>query len=119
MMKIGESDMSSINEKDIENFIEWATENEDKFVFKHASENENTYYTVKTSENTYMMEYAFKNMTELQKMLNEHCSLWLDSKMLKMLTVEICKNGFDNESKATMDIQKNEKTELPEYIYVF
>lgn len=117
--------MSLINEKVIEEFAEWAKENEDRKIFPEISENENSYYIDRKSEDTYMTEYSFKTVAELKKELEKYSGLPADSQILKKLTVEICQNRFRSKLEMNVDnkmqsekVNDGKKT-LPEFIYVF
>lgn len=119
--------MSLINENVMKKFSEWAEENEDKSVFPVISEGEETYYIDRDSEETYMMEYSFRTLAELKKALEEYSGLSANPQMLKMMTIEVCRDRYRSElniykeednSQERKAAQDSEKT-LPEFVYVF
>lgn len=118
--------MSLIDEKTKEEFCTWAAKNEDKHIFPVISEEEDSYYVDRDSERTYMMDYSFKTVAELKEALEEHGSLLSDSRILRMLVIEICRNRYDgrvekHKKSDTDELQKEENrtTELPEFVYIF
>ena len=125
-MKTGGVCMNLINEKAIEEFVVWAKQNEDKNIFPQISQEE-SYYTDRTSEETYMMEYSFRTMEELKCALEKYSGLKDDPQILKAMTIEICKNRFrcnlntqeqkDNRYEK-VEVNNSEKT-LPDYVYAF
>lgn len=127
MMKTGGTGMSLINEKIMKKFSEWAEENADENVFPVISKEGESYFIERNSEETYMMEYSFRTLAELKKVLEEYSGLSADPVMLKMMTIEICQDRYKSElntytgednDQEEKKAQDSEKT-LPEFVYVF
>lgn len=104
----------------------WAKENEDKNIFPEISDEVDSYYKKRNSETTYMMEYSFKTVAELEKALVEYNGLSSDAQILKMLAIEICENRYvvRREKCGEEDLGKvldegAQGTELPEFVYIF
>lgn len=119
--------MSLINEKIMKKFSEWAEENADENVFPVISKEGESYFIERNSEETYMMEYSFRTLAELKKVLEEYSGLSADPVMLKMMTIEICQDRYKSElntytgednDQEEKKAQDSEKT-LPEFVYVF
>lgn len=119
-----------LDKKVIEKFGAWAKENKDNNIFLQVSKQEDSYYVNRISEETYLMEYSFYNMTCLKELLGKYGGLSTDSQMLKNITVEICRDRCGNELKACENeinrkVRMESKTEqkdgkeLPQYVYVF
>lgn len=104
----------------------WAKENEDKHIFPGISDEADSYYKKRNSETTYMMEYSFRTVAELEKALLDYSGVSSDARILKMLAIEICENRYmagqekcgqeDSNIVLEQDIQG---TELPEFVYIF
>lgn len=118
---------SLLSENVIEEFFAWAKENKDNNIFSEISEEEDSYYINRNSEETYLMEYSFQNMAWLKEALEECSGLSADSQMLKNMTVEICQKKFESNpeirehlvsEKKEEKVQESKKT-LPEFVYVF
>jgi hypothetical protein len=123
-MKIGEINMSLINEDIIEELSIWAKKNEDKNVFPQILEKEDSYYMNRESEETYIMEYSFNTLQELKNSLIKYSGLSEYADILKIMTVAICQEKFRgmNEIPYNIELEEKEddkKSELPEFVYVF
>ena len=114
-------------EKVIEEFQTWAKKNKDNTVFSEISKEEDSYYSNKNSEETYLIDYSFQNMAELKEALVKYSGLLADSQILKCMTVEICQHRFEKNLKMHKNVDNREKKEevydsqkiLPEFVYVF
>lgn len=114
-------------ERMIEDFTEWAEENGDNNIFPDISNDEDSYYISRETEETYLMEYTFQNMAWLKEALQKYSGLSPDSQILKELAVKICQNKSSNNleiRRSTFDRERREEVEenkkiLPEFIYVF
>ena len=114
-------------ERVIKEFQAWAKENKDNTVFPEISIEEDSYYSNRNSEETYMMEYSFQNMAGLKEVLGRYSRLSTDTQMLKGLTVEICQHRFKKNPEIYRNVDNREKKEavydspktLPEFVYVF
>lgn len=119
--------MSLIDEKMMQILLEWAKENEDRNIFPMISGEDDSYYIDRNSEETYMMEYSFETMAELKKVLEEYSGLSESPELLKMITIETCKNRAGKSMKAygrrddgrEKKSEQDDKATLPEFIYVF
>ena len=104
----------------------WAKENEDKHIFFFFSDEADSYYKKRNSETTYMMEYSFRTVAELEKALMEYGGILPDVQILKMLAIEICENRYmaGHEQYGKEDLSKvseedAQASELPEFVYIF
>lgn len=124
------SDRNLRSEKTIEEFQEWAKEHKNDNIFSQISQEETSYYSNKSSEEIYLMEYLFQDMVWLKEALGEYSGLSVDPQMLKRVIVEMCRSRCCSELKANENeknkeerIEKNimqeDGRELPQYIYVF
>lgn len=119
--------MSLIDKKSYESLIEWAKENEDRYIFPMISDEEDSYYIDRNSEETYMMEYSFETMGGLKEALEEYSGLSEFPEILRIITSEACKNRFDKgravyqagSERQVLEKAQDDKTALPEFIYVF
>lgn len=115
--------MSLTSEKVKEAFLVWAQENEDKRIFPEICQKDQSYYINRNSEETYMIEYSFKTIAELKKLLECYSRLAEDSEMLKSLTIAICQERYRSElDKNIKSLGKNNELYngdkvLPEYVY--
>lgn len=119
VIRIGEVNMSLIDET-------WAKENEDKHIFPEISDEADSYYKKRNSETTYMMEYFFKTVAELEKALVEYSGVSSDGQILKMLAIEICENRYVTGQEKCVKKEPGkvleedtQGTELPEFVYIF
>ena len=117
--------MSLIDEETKKRFCQWAEQNEERHIFPEILQGE-SYYIPREDEKTYMMEYSFETVAELGTAMEEYSGLSSGSQILKMLVVEICQKqskgkAEKNKEKFTNENSKAEyqKTELPEFVYVF
>lgn len=118
--------MSLIDESIIDKLSKWAELNEDTTVFPTINDDEDSYYANRVSDQTYIMEYAFKTLQELKEGLNKFSGLSDDnSEILKIMTVEVCQERFrgkiEESDVDTGEVKdsENKKSELPEFIYMF
>lgn len=124
------ADRNLENEKVIEEIRAWAEENSDNAAFTEISKGEESYYSDRYSEETYLMEYSFQDMIWLKEALEKYSGVSGDLQILKGVIVEICRSRYINELKtcASEDNRKDkveeknlqeDRMELPQYIYVF
>lgn len=114
-------------EKVIEEFQSWAKENKDNTVFSEICKEEGSYYNNRSSEETYMIEYSFKNMAELKEALGKYSGLEREAQILKKLMLAICQNKVKSDLKVREKLPSSEKNKeasdekktLPEFVYVF
>lgn len=123
-MKIGGGDMNLIREETIEDYAIWAESNEDKTIYPDISKDAESYYIDRASSETYMMEYSFKTVMELKRLLEIFSGL-SDPSIVRRLTIDICQNRYFDELKMYDNMfcrQKFCKDDnvvalLPEYVY--
>lgn len=127
--------MNSISEKTIEELAMWAKANENRSVFPEIQKESASYYMDRSQNETYLMEYSFRNMLQLKRELTLYNGLEADMRLLERLIIEVCKNrscerkekdAEEGGRSENMDMakRKDEKTHdsqktLPEYVYVF
>ena len=131
-MRNGEIDMSLINENVVEELFIWARQNEDKHVFPEVNREIDSYYIKRTSEETYLQEYAVDTLLDLKTFLEAYSGLPTDSPILKQLLFEISRqrrrpqrqDNMNNETKRNRSnvnevVIQDDKKRLPEHRYVF
>lgn len=118
--------MNLINDQFVNDFSEWAEENEDKSAFPSISERTDSYYISRNSEETYMMEYSFETVAAFKTALERYSRSSMDTWLVNKMIVAMYQNRFTSgQNKNIPDEQKEKlspvdgKSELPEYIYVF
>ena len=125
-MKIGGISMSLIDEKVLEDFSIWAEEKENKHIFPATSQKETTYFIERESEETYMMEYSFKTLKELQSGLEKYGGLSSDLQTLRMLVVGICQDRYKTSLKMNHgqdgyfeNLNESTTGTISDYVYAF
>ncbi len=125
--EIGEVSMNLISEKEAAFFSSWAKEKKDEKCFAEIEKEKSSYYIDRDSEETYIMEYSFRNMEELKKLLRQYGTPDQEPELLKALTIAICRNG-PGSVQSSMNCGKKQgqgclaedkEKILPEYTYVF
>lgn len=105
----------------------WATKHEDKHIFTGISNECNSYYVNRNSEETYLMEYSIKTAVDLKGLLERFSGLEFDAQMINQLVSGICQNKFNGKQEINrypldeFESKKSQNSEetLPEFIYVF
>ncbi|MBD5448784.1 MAG: hypothetical protein HDR28_01220 [Lachnospiraceae bacterium] len=125
--------MSLISENVVEELFIWARQNEDAYVFPEVNRETASYYIERTSEETYLREYAVDTLLDLKASLEVYSGLPADSPILKHLLFEISRqrrkqpqrqDNKSNEIKSDVsnsdeDEVQDDKKRLPEHRYVF
>jgi len=104
--------MNLINEKVLEPIKNWSNENKDKEVFPVISERENSYYTERKSDETYLMEYDFRNIKELRDILQEYMDGTEEKTILGRMAMLVLQN--DPQRNVNYTVEK-----ISDYIYRF
>ncbi len=102
-------------------------EKREKSTFLKCSEEISSYYISRILEETYMMEYGFKNVETLKNALEMYGGLQAETHVSDELIVEVCQNRYKNQLRIDAkeehyqqkkDMYDNGRT-LPEHIYAF
>lgn len=118
--------MNLISGQFVNDFSEWAAENEDKSAFPSISEGTDSYYISRNSEETYMMEYSFENVSAFKTALEKYSRSSMDPRLVNKMIVAMYQNRFTGDQNINTPNEQEAKRnpvdgkgELPEYIYVF
>lgn len=104
--------------KEIEKLRVWALDNVQLGVFlREGSEENSSYYEARDDESTYIGEYDFNTLPELEKMFDELFNLQFDRKVKKV--VGVCAMRCGRDLKTSNKENLTVKDSLPEHIYVF
>lgn len=112
--------MNSINKTETDMLLEWAFNNEDKSIFlSDVNEQKDTFWKLRSKEDTYIMPYSFKTISEFEKLCTDVFEKEYDSKIQRIVSVAAFKNGESNQKRQGQEEKARATDMLPEYIYVF
>ncbi len=114
--------MNSTNIKERQMLQEWAAANSDSGALdKESAENEDTYFITRKRVDTYMMQYKFENIPQLQEGIAKVCGDQIDPKTQKLLAVAAfkCRKTQSEDTQTTEMKNSVDRGKLPEFTYAF